>query len=288
MYQIPELLNFPNLIHGFSTKGEGNMSYEFSGITADRDKVLENRKKFLSKLELSLNDCVCLWVEHKDKVVIADRSLAGKSMRDYKLAVRADGLLTNEKGLYLFLLIADCLPVILYDPKRQVVGVLHVGWRNADINTAGKMLKKLGDEYGCSPSNVIVGFGPAALKNSFIKESPNQVGDPKWRPFLEKVSSRQRSHPESFGFAQDKLVEGSLEKGRKMLKPALHDNNVELYKVDFVGLCRKQLIDAGVKEKNIFESGIDTIKDTRFFSHFRDAKKNPKNQGRFACVVGRV
>jgi YfiH family protein len=245
MYQLPSLLKFPSLVHGFSTVDEGNMSFKFG----NKKQVINNRKKFLGKLDISIDDCVASWVTHGDIVVVADEKLKGISMWDYKKAVRVDGLVTAQKGLFLFLLIADCLPVILYDPKKEVIGVVHVGWKGADINIANEAIKKLGDKYRVEPSNLVVGFGPAALKDSFIKESPSQIDDPMWQVFLEEVGN-------------------------------------DKYKVDFVGLCKKQLLNAGIKENNILESGIDTVKDKRFFSHHRDSGKDLRKQGRFACVVG--
>ena len=87
------------------------------------------------------------------------------------------------------------------------------------------------------------------ITDSYIKENPSQLNDPRWKGFV-------------------KNAEGIN------------------YMVDFVGLAKKQLLDAGVKKENIFESGIDTVKDKRFYSHVRDGSKDLKYQGRFACVVG--
>ena len=246
MFKLEQLLRFDNLVHDFSTKSDGNMSFEYG----NKREVIRNRKIFLGHLGIKMDKCVAMWVEHEDRVVIADSDLAGKSMLDYHFAVKADGLITNKKGLYLFLLIADCLPVIIYDPIKEVIGLVHVGWKNADINLAGKVIKKLTDLYKVKSSNLIVGFGPVARKESYIKECPVQLNDPIWKGFVHKLP------------------------------------NLPKYQIDFVGLCKNQLISAGVKKGNIYDCRIDSIKDLRFFSHYRDSKNGQKNQGRFACVVG--
>lgn len=249
MYQIPQLLKLPKLFHSISTREEGNMANSILGQVINFEGVLKNRKNFLKKVNVPINSCVCMWVLGEDGVKIADSRLAGVSMRDYKKAIKIDALITNKKGLYLFLLTADCAPVILYDRVNQVIGLVHVGWKGADLEIIKKVVKSCKNEFNSNPKDLIIGIGPAARKDSFIKESPSQVESPKWKGFIEPVG----------------------------------DNK---YKVDFVGLCKSQLVEEGILEKNIFDSQIDTVKDNRFFSHYRD-KNSPLNiQGRFVCVVG--
>ena len=190
-----------------------------------------------------------MWVLGEDGVKVADPKSVGVSMKDYKKAVKIDALISNKTNLYLFLLTADCAPVILYDPLMKVLGLVHVGWKGSDLNIVGKAIKSLSNKFKSKPKDLIVGIGPAARKNSFIKDNPLQKNGPKWKGFLENVG------------------EGK-------------------YKVDFIGLCKKQLKDSGVLERNIFDCYIDTVHDNRFFSHVREGKLPLRQQGRFACVVG--
>jgi len=247
--KIQKLNKYSKLFHIISEVEDGNLSYYFNGQAADKNVVFQNRKKFFKKIGADINKTVGIWVEGEDKVLIADPRLAGVSMKDKEHAVRCDALITNQNNLYLFLLIADCLPVILYDPENVALGIVHVGWKGADLEIAKKALVKMEEEYNTNPESVVVGFGPCARRNSFIKENPSQKDDPRWKDFLEKVDGSK-------------------------------------FKVDVAGFCRKQLLDSGVKSENIFDCGLDTIADIRFFSHFRQNKKPHGRQGRFACVVG--
>jgi polyphenol oxidase len=163
--------------------------------------------------------------------------------------------MTNEKGIYLFLLVADCLPVILYDQKIQVVAMVHAGWKGVDLEIARKAVEKLQNIYGSKPKDVVVGIGPRAHKVSFIKENPAQKDDPRWKDFIDRV------RPCQYG------------KGG-------------FYKVDLLGFTKKQLMDAGILQRNIYVSDVDTVKDKRFFSHVREGNLAIEKQGRFACVVG--
>lgn len=245
MYQIPKLLKFQELVHGFSTKSDGNLSFRFG----EEQEVIKNRENFLSKLNIDINSCAALWVQHKDGIVVAKRGLAGKGMEEKEFAVRADGLITSEKGLYLFLLIADCLPIILYDPKEKVVGVVHAGWRNTDKKIAFKAVDKVANEFGCTPRDIYAAIGPAIHKESYKFKEPLQKQSADWKPFLRNLSNGVTS-------------------------------------VDLIGYNKKQMEEAGVLSKNIFVSDIDTAKDPNFFSHYCDSRKFGGDQGRFACVVG--
>jgi polyphenol oxidase len=245
MYQIPELTKFPNFIHAFSQKVNGDLSANFN----PESKVIRKREKFLAELDLKLEDCVKMKVVHGNKVVEADERKKGVSMRDWRKSVEADGLVTKEKDTHLFLLVADCLSIILFDPVKQRLGLVHAGWKGTDLNIVGKAVKRLKHLYKTEPGDLVVGLGPAARRDSFIKNNPYQRDNPRWTGFLEKIDDT-------------------------------------FYKVDFVGLCKKQLYDSGVKRENVFDSGIDTVKDQRFFSHVREKSLPSSVQGRFACIAG--
>lgn len=249
MYQIQRLLKYSGLFHAFSMKEDGNMANSILGKVVDFENVLENRKRFLSGLGVDINKCVCMWVTHGDKIVNPTPKSIGISMQDYKKAVKVDGLITDNKGVYLFLLVADCLPVILYDPIKKAIGLIHAGWKGVDLEIAGKSVLAMNETYGCNPKDIIVGVGPCAHKDSFIKKNPDQKEDLIWKPYMEKV-------------------------------------DVGKYKIDLIGFTEQQLLQAGILGTNIYISEIDTVKDERFFSHVREGSLPLNKQGRFACVIG--
>ncbi|OGM10042.1 hypothetical protein A2159_00360 [Candidatus Woesebacteria bacterium RBG_13_34_9] len=249
MYQIPQLLKYKNLYHFFSDKSERNMASVILGKPFDFNVVLENRKKFLRKIKVNMNSCICIWVLGKDGVGVAGSQDKGISMKDYRKAVKIDSLITNHKGLYLFLLTADCAPVIVFDPIKKTIGLVHVGWKGADLNIVQKVILKMHKEYDSDAKDMVVGIGPCARKDSFIKKSPSQIDDLKWKKFLEPMGNM-------------------------------------VFKVDFLGLCKEQLVNGGVKEENIFDCYIDTARNNNFFSHTRERELPLNQQGRFACIVG--
>ena len=274
MYKTSELRKYPRLFHAFSTKADGNMANVILGRKVDFRKVLKNRKEFLSKIGVDINSCVCMWVMGENGVAEVNRKDFGISMKDYKKAVKIDALITNKKNLYIFLLTADCAPVIIYDPVKRAVGLVHAGWKGVDEEIVNKVIKRLREKYKSKAKDLVIGIGPSARRDSYIKENPSQRNKVEWKGFIKKVMTRKGRHP---GFSS-----GS----REMLKKNQHDEGEGFYKVDFVGLCKKQLVESGIKRKNILDCGIDTIKDSRFFSHYREKGMDIGKQGRFACIVG--
>jgi len=246
MYQIPEFKKFTKLTHGFSTKDEGNMSFYWG----DKEKVFQSRKKIFSKLGIDLNSCITLGIQDKDKLVVINKGLSEEGEIDgYENRMHADGIITKEKNIFLLLLVADCLPIIFFDPQKQVIALAHAGWKSTEHKIAYKISKKLIDEFDCNPSNLCVAIGPSIHKESFKFKDPVQKQLPGWEPFL-----------------KDSL-DGRMG-------------------IDLIGYNKKQLEDAGIDSKNIFISDIDTVQDTNFFSHYRDSQQDPKNEGRFICIVG--
>lgn len=249
MYQISQLLKYKKLFHAFSQRSDGNMANSINGVIHDFNDVLDNRKRFLEGVGVDINNTICMWVMHGNEIVEADIKLSGVSMFDYQKAVKVDGFYTNKKGIYLFLLIADCLPIVIYDPVRNAVALVHAGWKGVDSEIAKNAVFSLIDKYDSDPKDLIVGIGPCVYKKSFIKETPSQIDDPQWKDYLKPVQKN-------------------------------------MYSVDLVGFTKKQFFECGVLRDNIFESGIDTTKNNNFFSYVRDGKLPIDKQGRFACVVG--
>ena len=66
-----------------------------------------------------------------------------------------------EKNLGIFLNFADCTPVIIYDPIKQIGAVSHAGWRGTAGNIASKTVKKMVNEFGSNPETLKCAIGPA-------------------------------------------------------------------------------------------------------------------------------
>jgi YfiH family protein len=71
-----------------------------------------------------------------------------------------DAVLTNRKGLAIGVQVADCVPILLYDRKKQVAGAVHAGWRGTAEGIVGKTIAVLCERFASSPEDVVLAIGP--------------------------------------------------------------------------------------------------------------------------------
>jgi len=74
---------------------------------------------------------------------------------------RADGVVTQQKGLLLGVMTADCVPVLLIEPQRGVIAALHAGWRGTLRGIVPRAIERLVEECGIDPSSLFAALGPA-------------------------------------------------------------------------------------------------------------------------------
>lgn len=150
-----------------STVKDGNMLNRDS--REDRD-VIANRTKFLSSNGISINDTTLVRIEYagdnytRYKLVGEDDK--GKGMCSANL-VTADALVTKEFGHALFLPIADCVGVVLFDPIKSVLMLSHIG-RHSILQEGGeKSVKYLSEKFGCEPKDIKIWLSPAPGRQNY-------------------------------------------------------------------------------------------------------------------------
>jgi YfiH family protein len=158
----------PWLVHGFSTRrggfsrGYGNDALNL-GFTKDDSKaaVERNRAAFLRQLGVGAGErgrgprswpLVTLRQVHSDIIRFVDSP-------PESLLV-GDGLITATPGLLLGIQTADCLPIILVDPKRRAVGVFHAGWRGTVKRIVEKGVGEMRRWFGSRPGDLKAAIGP--------------------------------------------------------------------------------------------------------------------------------
>ena len=72
-----------------------------------------------------------------------------------------DGLTTRVPGLTLIVRTADCLPIVIWDPIQQVVGLIHAGWRGLVNDLPIRVISFVQRLYHSHPQDLWVGIGPA-------------------------------------------------------------------------------------------------------------------------------
>ncbi len=173
--QFDLLRKQPNLVHGMNTRLGGVSSgiYESMnmalGMGDSDERVRENYCRFAEILGFSPQSYTFSDQVHKTKIAKIEKSDCGNGfLFPKKESLKgSDGLITQERGIALTIFSADCVPLLFYDPVRQAIGAAHSGWRGTALDIAGEMLRRLQQEYGSSPKDVLVGVGACIGKENF-------------------------------------------------------------------------------------------------------------------------
>jgi len=96
---------------------------------------------------------------HQAQVLSFRETLEDKVIRN-----EGDGLLTDQENLFLVIQVADCLPVFLVDPEKELVGLAHIGWRGALSGMAGRIVQSSKTVFKSKPANLHLVLGPSIGK----------------------------------------------------------------------------------------------------------------------------
>ena len=125
-------------------------------IGDDITHVRENRIrsfKALGRVPESIHD---VWQVHSADVIYADEPRPLDT--PYQ---KADILLTDNPHVTLFMRFADCTPILLYDPRNQVIGIVHSGWLGTVRRAARAAVQAMQERYGTNPADILAAIGPA-------------------------------------------------------------------------------------------------------------------------------
>ena len=132
-------------------------SLNMSVSTGDtRENVRANRMRAFAALDREPDSVADLWQVHSADVLVADTPNAPA---DYK--GKADALITDRPEVTLFLRFADCVPILLYDPRRPAVGLVHAGWRGTLAKAPVAAVRAMAERYGSRPGDLVAAIGPS-------------------------------------------------------------------------------------------------------------------------------
>ena len=229
-----------NLIIAYTNLSDGNMDERFS----DRSVIMVNRRKFLNPFNLNPKLTIEGKQVHNKRILILNSE---NTKMWYGVNIPGvDGFVTDQKDVGVLLKVADCVPLIMYDPVHNVIGSYHVGWQGAVANIHTLGLQTLGTAYQTNPEDVLCWFGPNAKKCHYISaDKPAQLDDDAWKPYITQVESG--------------------------------------WQVDLNGFLSDSLVKSGVKKKNIIIDPQCTVESPDLFSHIR-SKNNSEPEGRILVL----
>ena len=128
----------------------------------DPANVLANRERLLGAFGMELERSVWCRQIHADGVAVVDAGDAGRGAADEASVIEgADALVTATPGLPLCVKVADCVPVVVFDPQRQALGLAHAGWGGTVARICSRTVQTMGERFGCEPASIVAAIGPS-------------------------------------------------------------------------------------------------------------------------------
>ncbi len=169
-YISSPLLESFNVITRFFTRNGGvsngvfataNTKFESSD---SKNNVLQNRKLLLNTINCNADtSLITVNQQHTNNIIIIDSPVV--STKKF-LDIKADGIITNQKGLAIGILTADCIPVLITDIKTGYVAVLHCGWKSIYRDIIKVCIEKM-ISLGSNIDNLKFALGPCLKQQSY-------------------------------------------------------------------------------------------------------------------------
>jgi YfiH family protein len=127
-----------------------------ASVGDDYQRVMTNRATALSLLNIPVDSVFDVYQTHSTNIVTTDRSLRPKEQHQ-----TGDALLTNQPGVTLMMRFADCVPILLYDNAKKVIGIVHAGWKGTVDKIVSKVVLNMMSTYQSDPADIFAAIGPS-------------------------------------------------------------------------------------------------------------------------------
>jgi YfiH family protein len=214
----------------------------------DPQSVLTNRRRAAAAIGASLDDLEFCEQVHGSQVAVVSGADRGRGATSAAAAIPGtDALITAEPGPVLVIMVADCVPVVLFDPVRRMLACVHAGWTGTVRGATSAAVERL-RALGSDPADLVAGIGPSI-------------------------------HPDRYQVGADVVEAASAAFGSRVDEVVRPDGTgawtFDLWRANLI-----QLTAAGVPAAQVEIAGLDTGPGTPFFSH-----RSEGPCGRFAVLA---
>ena len=226
-YQSKLLNSFSNLTHCFTDKQNGNLAFH---VNDDPDRVLKNHQNLAQELDYKLETLVHMKQIHSNSVHIVTNN------DTFFKPPTCDALITDKFNTPLMVMVADCSPILFYDPKQNVIAVAHAGRAGAFNNIVHNVVESFRENFNAKSKDIIVSIGPAICQKCY------------------------------------EINSNIYEEAKKLSLEYACAKNENRYYLDIRKILYKQLLEEGILEENIEKSPLCSQCNPHFFSYREDIK----------------
>jgi len=250
MFFSKQLKKFKNINHCFFSRKNGFSEGPYKSLNCglgsndNKDTILRNINFVSQKMNCNYDSLITLNQIHSNKVIYF------KEKSSVKKRLTGDAIITQIKNIGIGILTADCAPILLYDPKKNIIGCVHSGWKGALNGVIKNTLIKF-NELNSKNSDVIAVIGPCINKKSYKVKND----------FYEKFVSKDEKN-----------------------KIFFEQINAYSYMFDLRRFINSEISNLNVK--NIENIDMDTYsEEENFFSYRRSCINKEKDYGRCISVI---
>ena len=189
------------VFYTFTDKNDGNLAFH---VEDNEINVIKNRKNLALKLGYNYEDLVYMNQIHSANIIVVDENSP-------KLVDNCDSIITRSKNLPLMVMVADCIPILMFDDKQGIIAAIHAGRNSTFLEISKKTAEIFIEKFSSNPEDIRVILGASIQKCCY------EVSD-----------------------ELSKIVENSF--GKEFV-----ENNY----IDLQGINKKQLNDLGIKNIEI-------------------------------------
>ena len=167
MIKSKKLSKFQQINHGFFDKKGGKSTGIYKslncgvGSSDSKKNVLNNLKIVCKKINCSSKNLILLNQIHSNKFYFINKNYKFK-----KKKLNGDALITNVKKIALGILVADCVPVLIYDKNLKIISAIHAGWKSVYKEIIKKVVKFL-IKKGSNTKNLVAVIGPSISEKNY-------------------------------------------------------------------------------------------------------------------------
>lgn len=246
--------------NAFSTRLGGvspmpSNSLNLAGFNEDAaENIYENRDRFLKLFEGSWTLTGC-WQIHSADVRVVENAEAAQPKPDVLGDDQyCDALVSNTPNILLAVKTADCVPILIGDPKTGAFAAVHAGWRGTSALIVQRAIDELKNKYATEGGDLRAAIGPAANVCCY------EVGAEVIGQFKER-------------FRETESLFVATREGHA--------------RIDLQKFNRNQLVSAGVLPERIHIAPFCTMDRTDLFFSYRREKVLHGRVGRLMSVIGR-
>lgn len=238
--------------HGFLSRIGGISEPPFASLNFDtRDgddiKNVEHNKTIAGRLfAFDASKILTINQSHGNDVLIIDKpvkDISGLSKTS------ADAIITNQYGIAIGILTADCVPIMVVDPVKKIIGIVHAGWRGTAKLIVQKVVEIMVKHFGSDKKAILAAIGPS-------------IGQCCYK--VDEVVARE--------FRDNEFI----------------NKEDDYWRLDLKKANLSQMVNSGILEKNIsVEDFCTSCRNDLFFSYRKDGKVTGR-QLNFIMLKGRV